>query len=1251
MNLEFDKLNIEERPTIVLETMDFSPIAVMGDAYELTANIAYNEVSEIQFKVPQFVDGIENTYYDEIKTMRIAHVTGLGRFILASPQDTIDGICAVKVCKGYSLEYELTSKTLNLPSGTYNLWNPLNPYGTILGMFMRDFPHWKVNHLVDGVITIKIDSCLVNKYRTFEVSDNFLNFFKSTAQQSYQCIFEFDPFERIISVRSAVEGASQLPVYIAPENLAKEIQVEELSEQIFTVLDVNGASGVDIRSVNPTGTNKIYNLDYYMTEDNFSPELIEKYHEWHQKIVDVRNSYYSYTIQRANAYVELELAKAELKELQSEYISKENLYSTAAQYELKGGKPAPDSATYRTQMNEVKEKMLIKEAQINTIQTRIEALQKVLDDASNGLAFESYFADELVQLSPYLKESVLTESSFVTMNTKTYGDSGALVTGYQFDVLIEDASVVDCTNSGSDNGILATDSSIVTYRADGGSVVINALSLKDDGTAVTTQIKGDVQHAVYNIDTKENRLVGSVVFQKEVTNEDGTTDTITATLTIARSNFTVDMLDVKTTYDYESESLEYDYTGHMKLSALKDVTLYLTSETTEFQRSNVQWDLYDYAWELLNKSAYPSYSFNVSSANFLALDDFKMFKNWFKLGERVYLQLREGYAITPVVVRAEFEYDDPESLNLEFANQFNSNSGEFNLVDLLEKSVSMGSTIDTSKFSYNQFVETGASTALDDFMHAELDLALNAIKSSSGQDIAIDGSGIHLRKLKTSDFDPNRTREDGSPMYDDITINSEYDPCQIWMNNDTILFTDDGWQTCKMAIGSGSLGYGIIADYLVGTFVASKNLLVTNSSGTVTIDENGLMVDGMNFVVKNTVDDTETRLMELLESSSSFAQATVPESPGEGDLWYVDSDTDIVSGDVTYKHGKWYRFDGTIWVELTDADLSAILTTDQNGDPKVNLGSVQGVINTTVSGMQNTIGNLYMDESGLWLLSGSADPKTASKAIWINGAGILISNDRTASNSNCPSYNENTGKSFTWSTAISGDAVAATQFVGKSIFGEIELGIGAPKTAGVDSTRPFYVDSKGFLHANDAEVKGDIYCDTLYVDDEDIMDLLRALSRNIEATEDELELSNTELDIKFTRSGNDITHEGGGITFTDMSNGGTRGNAGLLGADIAASGTTGLGLETKSGYPIVMASGGDMAFDATGGIYIGQNATDICIGNNNTGVDLISIGPSESFCSTAISGDNVSGWVYINGRTIKDWLTEASAGGGTAVYA
>lgn len=1266
MNLDFRSLDIESRPTLILETLDFTPIAPIGDAYGLRADIKYNEVSEIEFTVPHFVDGHENEYFDEIQSMRVVEVSGLGRFRLVSPNITIDGLTEVKVCKGYSLEYELSQKILNLGNGTYNLWNPLKQDNTILGMFMKDFPAWRVMHEHDGVIGIDISASLVDRYRTFEVSDNWYNFMKSTAQQSYQCVFEFDPFERIIKVRAAKDDARQLPIMIAPENLAKEIQVEELSDEIYTCFDVNGADGVDIRSVNPTGTNKIYNLSYYMNEKNFSPELISKYNEWNEKILSVRDSYYSYSIQRANAYLELEMAKAEYTALQGEYTTQENLYSVAAQAELSGVSGA-DKSVYRAKMEEIRQKILAKEAQIKSIQARIDTLQNTLDATSNQLAFETYFADELVLLSPYIKESVMSESTFVATNTATYGETGALLTGNLFDIIIKDSSVVDCTNAGSDNGILATDSTIKTYRADGGSVEIKCATLNDDGTKTDVIITGSVQHAVYNIHTKDNRLIGSVVFQKTVTNDDGSTDDVTATLTVVRDDFNESMLDVKTTYDYESEDLEYDYTGHMNLNELTNATLYLTSESTEFQRSNVQWELYDYAWELLEKSAYPSYSFTVDAANFLALSDFVAFKNNFELGQRTYLQLREGYVLSPIVVGASFEYDNPESLTLEFANQFNSNSGEFGLIDLLEQSVSIGSTVDTSKFAWNQFEDSKASTVIGDFMKSEIDLMLNRIKASSDQDIEINGSGIHLRMLKSADFDGFATDENGNYIYDDIVRASEYDPHQIWMSNDAILFTDDGWQTCKMAIGKGSLGYGIIADYLVGTFVASKNLAVTNTAGTVTINETGMVVDGMNFVIKHSDDDPGQKLIDILDSSSSFAQATIPAGPGDGDLWYVSGENDVIddhgtpedmSDDITYKHGKWYRFDGAVWTELTDGDLAAIITTDPNGEAKVALGSVRGVINTTVEGMQSTVGNLYMDETGLWLID-TDNPTTAKKAVWMNGSGILISSSRTKSDSNCPSYNENTGKSFDWGTAISATGVAATEFIGESIFGEIELGIGATTEGGFSDNHGnkwnFYVNKNGKLQANGAEVKGDIYCSKLFVDGEtDIKSLLKAIQNNVTdlGEQKSLGLSNTNLDIQFKRSGDIITHVGGGITFTDVSSNPAV-NAGSFGAVVAASGRTGLGLKTLGGYPIVIDSGSDISINAESqkGIYIGQGSKKVDI-SSGTSAGVVSIGKTITYENMATNETPTTGEVIINGHNIVALIKHfVGSSSGTAVYA
>ena len=45
------------------------------------------------------------------------------------------------------------------------------------------------------------------------------------------------------------------PVYLSTKNLIKEIEIEENTDELVTALDVYGADGVTIRSVNPMGLN------------------------------------------------------------------------------------------------------------------------------------------------------------------------------------------------------------------------------------------------------------------------------------------------------------------------------------------------------------------------------------------------------------------------------------------------------------------------------------------------------------------------------------------------------------------------------------------------------------------------------------------------------------------------------------------------------------------------------------------------------------------------------------------------------------------------------------------------------------------------------------------------------------------------------------------------------------------------------------------------------------------------------------
>lgn len=258
MLVDFSKLKIKERPSLILRNLAGKPLQTLGYAFNISGKFRYNETSELTFSIPAYANGKPTPHYEDIIGMRVVELAGIGQFILRNPKEVNTGIKRVKNCSAYSLEYETTFKKITLQKDVYDFWNPVLPENTILGIVMSLIPRWKLG---------TVDATLIGQYRTYEQeSNNVFNFVKSTVQKAVGCIFEFDTLNRVVNVRDVNSKVSISPIYLSTNNLLKQIQVEEDTENIFTCFDVNGADGVDIMDVNPTGTNKLYNLDYFMNE-------------------------------------------------------------------------------------------------------------------------------------------------------------------------------------------------------------------------------------------------------------------------------------------------------------------------------------------------------------------------------------------------------------------------------------------------------------------------------------------------------------------------------------------------------------------------------------------------------------------------------------------------------------------------------------------------------------------------------------------------------------------------------------------------------------------------------------------------------------------------------------------------------------------------------------------------------------------------------------------------------------------------
>lgn len=800
----------------MLKNLDGTYIQPLTYAFDISAELHYNETSQLEFSIPAYANGEETPHYKDIVGMRIVDWLGVGQFILVNPSTENDGVKEIKKCKAYSLEYELTYKSTYIPEGTYEFWNPVAPESTIIGMILSDYPSWSVG---------SIDSDLIGVYRTFDAnSQNAYDLMKNELQEKYQCVFDFDTYNRTVNVRKVSSIVEQKPVYLSTKNLIKNISVEEDTENIFTTMDVNGAEGVDIRSVNPMGNNVIYNLDYFMyqipeeAEGNrgnsyFSQSMIDKWSEWKESYASSQRQFYNITIDKVLKEAKLEMAKAELTELNGELSSLTELQSVYVEAAAQGVDKSSDLARVKREIADKEDDISDKQSEIETLEESIESAAQDQKRINSECKFENFFNEsELIALDKYMKQTNISEESFVYQEVNSYVDADASVKLQDATVDIRDAKI-----SGAE-----MESGRMVYSIFGGSI---ELTDGEDNVVKSNIVRGSLEKKtnyeyLLTLYLSNGTYVGDVEFNS-------------AGLTIYG----------------EVESFDTDVTGaensyidgtYISMTSSENSS-YFTRNVGEYEKRSIEWSLLEFGEQELESLAWPSYSFDVDSANFLALEDFVAFKNKFSLGDKVYIDIN-GKILTPIAIGVQVDFSDPSKFKLMFGDKYSLKDSAFELVDLLEQSVQMGKTVATNKLSYNAFIDSGASTAVKDYMTSALDASKQAVIAGANQAVQFDGSGLRLRKA----------------------IDGGYDDEQIWMINNNIVFTDDGWSSAKMAIGKVidpnlvtddnpyGEAWGIVAPNIVGTMLAGENLIIESAKKDGTnavfrVDADGAKLYNSNF--------------------------------------------------------------------------------------------------------------------------------------------------------------------------------------------------------------------------------------------------------------------------------------------------------------------------------------------------------------------------------------------------------------------
>lgn len=288
--IEFNKLRQARYPTIYIAKKNKKIIGSIHGDLHLKIVLNLNDISTAEFEYHRKEDGELTPYYDELIEERLIFIRKFGWFKI-HVEITSDENGEIKKVSASSLEIELQNELLiNLEINTdidierdeyviTRFYNPTNPKGSLLHRCMEQVPAWSIGH---------VDTELWDMQRTFQESSiDILSFFRSTVSDELKCLFLFDTFNREINVYNLETYGKDTNIFISLKNLANKIEVSCDESKLKTCLYIEGGDNIDIAEINPNGTSRIMNFDYF--KKDMSKELVDKlnqYDNYYSSIID-----------------------------------------------------------------------------------------------------------------------------------------------------------------------------------------------------------------------------------------------------------------------------------------------------------------------------------------------------------------------------------------------------------------------------------------------------------------------------------------------------------------------------------------------------------------------------------------------------------------------------------------------------------------------------------------------------------------------------------------------------------------------------------------------------------------------------------------------------------------------------------------------------------------------------------------------------------------------------------------------------
>lgn len=919
----FDYYKQVERPNMYLCNPNQAWIGSVN-AIDRHLTLRFNDLSALTFTVPK-IENAEDVY-DKLETRRLIFVDKIGWFLITSVIDSTTGDSESKDVTCESHQAQLKAKGFSSEERVYRFYNPDDALDTnynaqkteavpsIVGQLYQqlgikldissvdeepttDYKEWTIIYIDDEINSL---------YRTLSQETTYgYDFIVNKVESAFEVVFEFDFLHHAIKVKQVDNITEPTNIYLSLDNLAESIAVTENAENIVTVLSCNG-SDLDIRTVNPMGTNYIANFDYYKREVEMpdgskqypwmSKELIEALDDWSEK--------WKENIGKDSAY------SAYVKSLQSAYVKEEEISEKIQKANLK----VKDLQTARDDLNSKK----IGGEALTVVESVDVGEGSLLHSDINVNLFSE---DEVI--TGYNKEPAYAKGKFAFNGTSSSGEAYKMIKGFISTGEADDNGEWEASDGSSvylyftddDTGksycklrvaaevgvVRDASGNVVTKTGASGTVTLGEYTFTIEKETTGLSVEGKNEESItigdgyFNYDNRRFRVVTSAdgiisVYYFYIA---GYSRYSTYSTLVGEDNW-IDLWEghvrgLQEDSDAEEEQIKSIKGEMQKISDACEVQEYVkskgdglyselqnywiegdyTNDTIAALDSTTMAERIDLANELmaagqteLEKVSQPTFELAVSAVNFLELPEFESFSKELKLGRVITVERDDDLHYRPALTSIEYDLDDGDTFNLTFSTATKLDETEMTFADLLNETSSTSRTISANWSNLTDY--TRNKETITDLIKNPLDRTLRAAQANmSNQEFTIDTTGLLGRK-----------------WYDDAK--TAFVDEQMRITNNTILFTDDNWETVRTALGKIKLSdneeaYGLIAEVLVGSLIMGETLKICNSDGTITLDKNGITINGKEEekVFRATQDGDVYIKGEIEATSGKFGQLTI----------------------------------------------------------------------------------------------------------------------------------------------------------------------------------------------------------------------------------------------------------------------------------------------------------------------------------------------------------------------------------------